>query len=172
MERDRSAVRKAETYLQEPCHAGLLPGCDVREGAEGKDEAYLKLYDGHDWKWFRVYLKRTDMEYLPRNWKGKKTSAPALEKRHRRYFLRFSCTEEVTLTKTPVKNRSSVVWTWESIPMRSVPLCGQTELSWGENLSIIPVKRPDVPNTGPNPKIPEGTQLCAVTGEDGHIRNA
>lgn len=53
-----------------------------REGAEGKDEAYLKLYDGHDWKWFRVYLKRTDMEYLRRNWKGKKASAPALEKRH------------------------------------------------------------------------------------------
>ena len=76
-----------------------------REGAEGKDEAYLKLYDGHDWKWFRVYLKRTDMEYLRRNWKGKKTSAPALEKRHRRYFLRFSCTEEVTLTKTPVKEQ-------------------------------------------------------------------
>ena len=27
--KDRSAVRKAEIYLQEPCHAGLLPGCDV-----------------------------------------------------------------------------------------------------------------------------------------------
>ena len=76
-----------------------------REGAEGKDEAYLKLYDGHDWKWFRVYLKRTDMEYLPRNWKGKKTSAPALEKKHHRYFLRFSYTEEVTLTQTPVKEQ-------------------------------------------------------------------
>ena len=76
-----------------------------REGAEGKNEAYLKLYDGHDWKWFRVYLKRTDMEYLRRNWKGKKASAPALEKRHRRYFLRFSYTEEVTLTKTPVKEQ-------------------------------------------------------------------
>ena len=75
------------------------------EGAEGKDEAYLKLYDGHDWKWFRVYLKRTDMEYLRRNWKGKKASAPALEKRHRRYFLRFSYTEEVTLTRTPVKEQ-------------------------------------------------------------------
>ena len=74
-----------------------------REGAEGTNEAYLKLYDGHDWKWFRVYLKRTDMEYLRRNWKGKKASAPALEKRHRRYFLRFSYTEEVTLTKIPVK---------------------------------------------------------------------
>ena len=76
-----------------------------REEAEGKDEAYLKLYDGHDWKWFRVYLKRTDMEYLRRNWKGKKASAPALEKRHRRYFLRFSYTEEVTLTQTPVKEQ-------------------------------------------------------------------
>ena len=76
-----------------------------REGAEGTDEAYLKLYDGHDWKWFRVYLKRTDMDYLRRNWKGKKASAPTLEKRHRRYFLRFSYTEEVTLTKTPVKEQ-------------------------------------------------------------------
>ena len=35
-----------------------------REGAEGKDEAYLKLYDGHDWKWFCVRLEHTDMEYL------------------------------------------------------------------------------------------------------------
>ena len=27
-----------------------------REGVEGKDEAYLKLYDGHDWKWCRRIL--------------------------------------------------------------------------------------------------------------------
>ena len=53
-----------------------------REGTEGKDEAYLKLYDGHDWRWFRVCLSHTDMEYLRRNWYGKKASAPALEKRH------------------------------------------------------------------------------------------
>ena len=43
-----------------------------REGTEGKDEAYLKLYDGHDWRWFRVCLSHTDMEYLCRNWYGKK----------------------------------------------------------------------------------------------------
>ena len=43
-----------------------------REGTEGKDEAYLKLYDGHDWRWFRVCLSHTDMEYLRRNWYGKK----------------------------------------------------------------------------------------------------
>ena len=76
-----------------------------REGTEGKDEAYLKLYDGHDWRWFRVCLSHTDMEYLRRNWYGKKASAPTLEKRHHKYFLRFSYTEEVMLTKTPVKEQ-------------------------------------------------------------------
>ena len=45
------------------------------------------------------------MEYLGRNWYGKQGAAPGLEKRHRRYFLRFSYTEEVTLTQTPVKEQ-------------------------------------------------------------------
>lgn len=76
-----------------------------REGTEGKDEAYLKLYDGHDWRWFRVCLSHTDMEYLRRNWYGKKASAPTLEKRHHKYFLRFSYTEEMTLIQTPVKDQ-------------------------------------------------------------------
>ena len=76
-----------------------------REGAEGKDEAYLKLYDGHDWKWFRVYLKRTDMEYLRKKWSGKEASAPTLERKHHKYFLRFSYTEEVTVSKTAVKEQ-------------------------------------------------------------------
>ena len=43
-----------------------------REGAEGKEEAYLKLYDGHDWKWFCVRLNHIDMEYLRKNWSGKR----------------------------------------------------------------------------------------------------
>ena len=34
-----------------------------------------------------------------------KAFAPTLEKRHHKYFLRFSYTEEVTLTKTPVKEQ-------------------------------------------------------------------
>ena len=76
-----------------------------REGTEGKDEAYLKLYDGHDWKWFCVRLLHTDMEYLRKHWHGRTASAPTLERRHHKYFLRFSYTEEVTLTKTPVKNQ-------------------------------------------------------------------
>ena len=38
-----------------------------REDEGGKDAAYLKLYDGHDWKWFHVRLSHTDMEYLRKN---------------------------------------------------------------------------------------------------------
>ena len=76
-----------------------------RENENGKDAAYLKLYDGHDWKWFHVRLSHTDMEYLRKNWSGKKASAPTLERRYRKYFLRFSYTEEVTLTQTPVKGQ-------------------------------------------------------------------
>ena len=38
-----------------------------REDTEEKDRAYLKLYDGHDWNWFRVSLSHTDMEYLRKN---------------------------------------------------------------------------------------------------------
>ena len=76
-----------------------------RKGAAGKDDAYLKLYDGHDWKWFCVRLSHTDMEYLRKNWHGRKASAPTLERRHRKYFLRFSYTEEAVLTKTSVKDQ-------------------------------------------------------------------
>ena len=73
---------------------------------EQEDAAYLKLYDGRDWKWFRVNLFHTDMEYLRKNWAGKKASAPTLEKRHHRYFLRFSYTEEISLSKTDAKEQT------------------------------------------------------------------
>ena len=76
-----------------------------RENENGKDAAYLKLYDGHDWNWFHVRLSHTDMEYLRKNWSGKKASAPTLERRHKKYFLRFSYTEDVILTKVPIREQ-------------------------------------------------------------------
>ena len=104
---EKSGEKAGKPRLAYENHAMPVFYRDVmyREGKEGKDEAYLKLYDGHDWKWFCVRLNHTDMEYLRRNWSGKKASAPTLEKRHHKYFLRFSYTEEVTLTKTPVKEQ-------------------------------------------------------------------
>ena len=43
-----------------------------------------------------LYLKKTGQ---------KKAAAPILEKRHRKYFLRFSYTEDVLLTNAPVKEQ-------------------------------------------------------------------
>ena len=45
------------------------------------------------------------MEYLRKNWEGVKSSAPTLEKRHHKYFLRFSYTEEVSLSKKEVNEQ-------------------------------------------------------------------
>ena len=72
-----------------------------REGEEGSDLAYLKLYDGHDWIWREVRLLHTDMEYLRNHRAREKASAPTLEKRHKKYFLRFTYEEQVTLPEKP-----------------------------------------------------------------------
>ena len=104
---EKTAQRESKPRLVYENHAMPVFYRDVmyREDETGKDTVYLKLYDGYDWKWFHVRLSHTDMEYLRKNWSGKKASAPTLEKRHRKYFLRFSYTEDVILTKTPVKEQ-------------------------------------------------------------------
>ena len=52
-------------------------GVMYREGEAGKDEAYLKLYDGHDWKWFPVRLLHTDMwSYVKKKYKLNVTNFP------------------------------------------------------------------------------------------------
>ena len=104
---EKTGQRESKPKLVYENHATPVFYRDVmyREDKEGKDAAYLKLYDGHDWKWFHVRLRHTDMVYLRKNWSGKKASAPTLEKRHRKYFLRFSYTEDVILTKAPVEEQ-------------------------------------------------------------------
>ena len=45
-----------------------------------------------------VRLEHTDMEYLRKYWSGQKSIGPDIwRKRHHKYFLRFTYTEEVTL---------------------------------------------------------------------------
>ena len=74
-----------------------------REG-EG-DSAFLKLYNGKDWVWVKAALLHTDMEYLRKHWTGVKASAPTLEKRHGKYYLRFSFEEERRLSERPVQEQ-------------------------------------------------------------------
>ena len=100
--------KKGKPYLESKQYAMPVFYHDVmyRKNTEEKDAAFLKLYDGRDWKWFAVRMKHTDMEYLRKHWSGEKASAPILEKKHHKYFLRFTYTEEVSLNKTPVKEQT------------------------------------------------------------------
>ena len=100
--------KTGKPYLKSEQYAMPVFYHDVmyRENTEEKDAAFLKMYDGHDWKWFAVRLKHTDMEYLRKHWSGKKASAPTLEKKHDKYFLRFTYAEEVSLNRTPVKEQT------------------------------------------------------------------
>ena len=65
----------------------------------------LKLYSGKDWLWYPVRLLHTDLAYLRKHWSGRKTEAPVLEKKHRKYFLRFTFTEEVCLKEKTLSGR-------------------------------------------------------------------
>ena len=58
--------KTGKPYLKSEQYAMPVFYHDVmyRENTEEKDAAFLKLYDGHDWKWFAARLKHTDMEYL------------------------------------------------------------------------------------------------------------
>ena len=97
--RGKSPVLGERTHAMPVFYRGNM----YRE-AEG-DQAFLKLYNGKDWVWVSASLLHTDMEYLRKHWTGVKASAPILEKRHRKYFLRFSFEEERKLTDRPVQEQ-------------------------------------------------------------------
>ena len=61
------------------------------------DAVYLKLFNGTDWVWHRVSVRHTDLAYLQKYWSHVKASAPTLEKRHGKYFLRFAFEEKKEL---------------------------------------------------------------------------
>ena len=64
-----------------------------------EDRVFLKLYDGKDWVWQEVRLKKTDLDYLRKYWSGVKAKSPVLIKKHRKYFLQFAFEQEAALTE-------------------------------------------------------------------------
>ena len=100
--------RPGRPVLESRNHAMPVFYHDVmyKAGENGSDCAKLKLFDGRDWVWREVRLKHTDMEYLRKHWAGKEASAPTLEKRHKKYFLRFTYTEEVKLSEKPAEEQT------------------------------------------------------------------
>lgn len=78
---------------------------DMYKVSEDPYSAYLKLFLHNDWVWVKVRLRGTDVRYLKRYWQHSKPSAPTLEKRYGKYYLRFAFTEEVELSEAPVTNQ-------------------------------------------------------------------
>ncbi len=64
-----------------------------------EDRVFLKLYDGKDWVWQEVRLKKTDLDYIRKYWSGVKAKSPVLIKKHRKYFLQFAFEQEAKLTE-------------------------------------------------------------------------
>ena len=62
------------------------------------DRVRLKLFVNNDWIWVPFMLKHTDIEYIRKQSAGNKLSVPTLEKKHKKWFLRFSFDENVKLT--------------------------------------------------------------------------
>lgn len=58
----------------------------------------LKLFVNNDWIWVSFTLKHTDMNYIRKQSAGSKLSVPMLEKKYKKWFLRFSFEENVKLT--------------------------------------------------------------------------
>lgn len=74
------------------------------ENCDG-DFVKLKLFVNNDWNWVKVKLKHTDLRYIEKHLSGAKMSAPTLEKKNKKYFLRFSFEEKAELNNTPLDER-------------------------------------------------------------------
>ena len=73
---------------------------------ESDSTCKLKVLHNNDWIWITVNLKKTDVAYLKKYWSHCKSSAPRLEKHHKKWFLRFAYEESVELSSTPVENQT------------------------------------------------------------------
>ena len=89
-------------------HLNKLPtfykGNMYLDDCEG-DAVRLKLFVNNDWNWVEVQLKHTDVVSIQRHMKNAKMSVPTLEKKNKKYFLRFAFEEKFELNKTPLKQQ-------------------------------------------------------------------
>ena len=69
---------------------------------DNQDVVELKLFVKNSWQYVKVKLRPTDMQYLRKYWSGVHASAPTLEKRYGKYYLRFAFEENVKLSDTNI----------------------------------------------------------------------
>lgn len=69
------------------------------------DAIRLKLFVNNDWNWVEVRLKHTDVVSIQRYMKNAKMSVPTLEKKNKKWFLRFAFEEKVDLNNTKLEEQ-------------------------------------------------------------------
>lgn len=75
--------------------------CDDCEG----DAVRLKLFVNNDWNWVEVKLKHTDVVSIQKHMANARMSVPTLEKKNKKWFLRFAFEEKVELNKTKLEEQ-------------------------------------------------------------------
>lgn len=74
--------------------------------SDGSDTIQLKLFIDNDWKYMTFHLNCNDAVNIVKRAGGHRLSAPALEKKHKTWRLRFSFEDNQKLNNTPLKNRT------------------------------------------------------------------
>lgn len=69
------------------------------------NEAKLKLFVNGDWIWITVKLSPTDIKYIKKYWSHIKATAPTLERRRHKWFLRFAFEEKIKLSDAPIEQQ-------------------------------------------------------------------
>lgn len=70
-----------------------------------KDAVKLKLFVNNDWNWIEIQLKHTDMVNIQKHMQNAKISVPTLEKKNKKWFLRFAFEEKVELNKIKLEEQ-------------------------------------------------------------------
>jgi IS605 OrfB family transposase len=63
------------------------------------DTVRLKLFINNDWNWAKVKLKHTDVVSIQKHMENAKMSCPTLERKNKKWFLRFAFEENVILNR-------------------------------------------------------------------------
>lgn len=74
--------------------------------SDGSDTIQLKLFIDNDWKYMTFHLNCNDAVNIVKRAGEHRLSAPALEKKHKTWRLRFSFEDNQKLNNTPLKNRT------------------------------------------------------------------
>lgn len=69
------------------------------------DAVRLKLFVNNDWNWIEVQLKHTDVVSIQKHMQNAKMSVPTLEKKNKKWYLRFAFEENVELNKTELEEQ-------------------------------------------------------------------